>query len=146
MRGLHHNRTNRYPEEMLDKVQTHIQKFPVTESHYCRQNTKRNYLEEVLSTAKMYRLYVEEMRLKLGLTKNDTNDTNDKLETNNIIKEKINEESSKDYNKYEDDNVKEKEGAVVEEINGKEVEKQSLKDVMNPRICRLSKYSQIFNE
>lgn len=30
------------------------------ESHYCRETTKKMYLEEGLSVAKMYRLYLED--------------------------------------------------------------------------------------
>lgn len=51
-----HNKTK--PEE-YEKVKSHIESFPVMESHYSRQSTKRQYLHSKLSIAKMYSLYKE---------------------------------------------------------------------------------------
>ncbi|CAG9823940.1 unnamed protein product [Phaedon cochleariae] len=42
-----------------EEIMTHIKSFPVIDSHYCRQNTKRKYLEANLSVAKMYGLYTK---------------------------------------------------------------------------------------
>lgn len=40
-------------------IREHIEKFPTLDSHYCRERTKRKYLESSLSIAKMYDLYRE---------------------------------------------------------------------------------------
>ena len=42
---------------MLQEVINHINRFPRVESHYCRKDTKREYLDPKLSIAKMYELY-----------------------------------------------------------------------------------------
>lgn len=47
------------PEEALAFVKIHIESFPCVESHYCRANTKRNYLDSTLNIKKMYELYTE---------------------------------------------------------------------------------------
>lgn len=46
---------------MKDEARDHIKSFPVMESHYCRESTKKKYLEEGLSIAKMYRMYVTDV-------------------------------------------------------------------------------------
>lgn len=43
--------------EDADLVRQHINMFPVIESHYCRSDTKRQYIEGDLSLQKMYDLY-----------------------------------------------------------------------------------------
>lgn len=153
MRGSHHNRTNRYPEEMLDEVREHIRKFPVTESHYCRVNTKKNYLEEGLSMAKMYRLYVLQKKSQLQSTMNDTKDNSEaNAQANDTVENEIDEESSENDDENTDDgenadgNKKEKESDVVEKPREEEKKNQSLKDVTDPTVVRLKKYTQIFNE
>ena len=62
-RGKHcaHNRT---PTEDLDIVRTHIESFPVVESHYARKDTNRKYLDCDLSIRKMYDLYKDECQNK----------------------------------------------------------------------------------
>lgn len=45
-----------------DELRKHIHKFPVIESHYCRKDTKKQYLEKGLSVRKMYRMYVEDCK------------------------------------------------------------------------------------
>lgn len=47
------------PEEDVNFVRMHIESFPTVESHYCRANTQRKYLESSLNTKKMYSLYTE---------------------------------------------------------------------------------------
>ena len=51
------NRPFRYPDEMIEAARTHIARFPVVPSHFCRENSKRKYIEEGLSLRKMYDLY-----------------------------------------------------------------------------------------
>lgn len=46
-------------DEDRNLVKMHIENFPKVESHYCRANTSREYLDSNLSIAKMYLLYVE---------------------------------------------------------------------------------------
>lgn len=50
------------PENKIDEVVLHIKSFPTQESHFCRANTKRQYLDQSLSITKMYSLYVESTR------------------------------------------------------------------------------------
>lgn len=45
------------PEEMKERVRGHIASFPVIDSHYCRQNSTRKYLERNLSIQRMYDMY-----------------------------------------------------------------------------------------
>ncbi|XP_056310757.1 uncharacterized protein LOC130222157 [Danio aesculapii] len=40
-----------------EEVKAHISSFPVVESHYCRANTERQYLEPTLNVLRMYDLY-----------------------------------------------------------------------------------------
>lgn len=44
---------------MIDLVKEHISSYPVVDSHYCRANTSRKYLELGLSIPKMFKQYVE---------------------------------------------------------------------------------------
>ena len=44
-------------DNVLQGVRKHIRKFPTVESHYCRQSTKRRYLDSTLSVIRMYELY-----------------------------------------------------------------------------------------
>ncbi|CAH0558805.1 unnamed protein product [Brassicogethes aeneus] len=52
------NSPRKINEASKQSVIDHINKFPAVESHYCRTNTKRNYLESTLSVKKMYDLYL----------------------------------------------------------------------------------------
>lgn len=45
--------------ERKQVVIDHIRKFDVVESHYCRHNSERKYLEATLTIPKMYELYIE---------------------------------------------------------------------------------------
>lgn len=47
------------PAEAIDGVRRHIELFPQIESHYCRADRVRLYLDPCLSIEKMYRLYLE---------------------------------------------------------------------------------------
>ena len=61
-RGQHSNRPFTVPETLKNTARDHISSFLVIELHYCRENSTRNYLEEGLSLAKMYRLFVEKCK------------------------------------------------------------------------------------
>ena len=54
-----HTPSNKTPEEDLHHVRRHIESFPITESHYTRKYTKTKYLDQKLSIAKMYALYLD---------------------------------------------------------------------------------------
>ena len=53
---LAHNRT---PDDDTAAVRKHIESFPKIESHYCRAETKREYLESHLSIRKMFNEFKE---------------------------------------------------------------------------------------
>lgn len=46
-------------EDDIQLVKQHIESFPKVESHYCRANTQRQYLDSTLNIKKMYSLYTE---------------------------------------------------------------------------------------
>lgn len=62
-RGKHNTRPFRISEPVRTLVKEHIESFPVIDSHYCRANTTKKYLEEGLSITKMYKMYVEQRHL-----------------------------------------------------------------------------------
>ncbi|KAF0749901.1 Uncharacterized protein FWK35_00022965 [Aphis craccivora] len=51
---------NKKSSETINSIKNHIEKFPIVESHYCRSNTKRQYLDPTLSISKMHELYIQE--------------------------------------------------------------------------------------
>ena len=57
MRGKHANKA--FDAETINAIKNHIKSFPVIESHYVREGTKRQYLSPELNVAIMYRLYLE---------------------------------------------------------------------------------------
>ncbi len=58
-RGKHDTRANKLPADKLMQVKGHINSFPRVESHYCRKDTSKEYLEPGLSIPKMYNLYTD---------------------------------------------------------------------------------------
>lgn len=46
-------------DEKKNEVRAHIKSFPAVESHYCRSNTKKTYLERNLNMKRLYELYVQ---------------------------------------------------------------------------------------
>lgn len=50
-----HNKTS---EDVHKKAVSHIKRFPKIESHYCRSETKREYIDPALSIHKMHDLYL----------------------------------------------------------------------------------------
>jgi len=51
---------SRVAEQIKNNIREHISRFPNVESHYCRKESQRMYLDKTLSLRRMYRLYVEE--------------------------------------------------------------------------------------
>lgn len=45
---------------LISGVINHIKRYPTVDSHYCRSSTKRKYLDEKLTVAKMHRMYIAE--------------------------------------------------------------------------------------
>lgn len=48
-------------EVAKEEVRKHILKFPTVESHYCRANSSKKYLEKELNLSQMFRLYISEV-------------------------------------------------------------------------------------
>ncbi|KAK3915284.1 Lon protease [Frankliniella fusca] len=59
-RGRHAKPKKRLPPELINNVKEHIKQYPTVESHYCREVSRKQYLDECLSTAKMHRMYLLE--------------------------------------------------------------------------------------
>ncbi|GFO18371.1 hypothetical protein PoB_004487600 [Plakobranchus ocellatus] len=51
------NIKNKIGDDLLGEVRNHIRSFPRVPSHYCRESSKREYLEKSLNLSKMYGLY-----------------------------------------------------------------------------------------
>ena len=50
---------NKIREELVQNVVDHINTFPLYESHYCREKSKKKYLNPELNIPKMYEMYIE---------------------------------------------------------------------------------------
>lgn len=59
-----HSPATKVPEDDLDVIRGHINSFPKMQSHYCRKDTKREYLDKSLNVQKMYELYIESCKAK----------------------------------------------------------------------------------
>lgn len=59
-RGRHVLRPNKTTIEQVNFVKSHINSFPKIESHYCRKDTNKDYLEGGLNVIKMHKLYEDE--------------------------------------------------------------------------------------
>ena len=59
-RGKHTNRVNKIGAVQISIVKAHINSFPTVDSHYCRKDTNKSYLDKGLSLPKMYELYLED--------------------------------------------------------------------------------------
>lgn len=57
-RGKHNNRRSRISEEEKSFIRTHINSFPRVDSHYCRRDSRRQYLGGHLSISKLYHEYI----------------------------------------------------------------------------------------
>lgn len=52
-----HTPVNKTPEDKTNYIKSHIESFPVMQSHYKRKDTQRQFLSQDLSINKMYELY-----------------------------------------------------------------------------------------
>lgn len=55
-RGKHKNH-KKVDEEVVQSVRDHINSIPRIESHYCREDTEREFIDGVLTMAELHRLY-----------------------------------------------------------------------------------------
>lgn len=55
---------NKAPESTVDLIKNHVQSFPTVVSHYCRNQSKKQYLDTNLNLSLMYRLFVDSMKEK----------------------------------------------------------------------------------
>lgn len=130
---------------MIDEVREHIKKFPVIESHYCRENTKRKYLEEGLSIGKMYKLYIEEKK-PVQEQDNNKDDVNENINVDEHANESKPEDEEDDEDESEVLGEEQKESQGREEnIIDKAISKCKQKDVIHKNVVRLHKYTEIFN-
>ena len=54
-----HPPTNKTPTAQVSYVKQHIESFPVVDSHYCRKDSSKGYLDNNLSIRVMFNLYKE---------------------------------------------------------------------------------------
>lgn len=57
-RGKHIENRRRTSPMLIQGVKDHIKSFPLIESHYCREGSRKRYLQANLNVTKMYRMYV----------------------------------------------------------------------------------------
>ncbi|XP_070184874.1 uncharacterized protein [Littorina saxatilis] len=55
-----HQPSNKTAQSDSERVKKHICSFPSMESHYCRKNSNRKFLDSTLNVNRMYRLYTDE--------------------------------------------------------------------------------------
>lgn len=60
--GRGKNTNKAFNEEVKHRIRKHIESFARVESHYCRADTRKEYLESRLNVSKMHELYVEKCR------------------------------------------------------------------------------------
>lgn len=71
-RGMHQNRPNRLPENIVAQIEEHIRSFPKRRSHYGRKdNSRKYYLAAHLNISKMHLLYLEKYEPDMYLLKID---------------------------------------------------------------------------
>ncbi|KAL4702155.1 hypothetical protein ACJJTC_014999 [Scirpophaga incertulas] len=59
LRGRHLNRPKKIKEAVIDSVKDHIDSLAPIESHYCRKNSTKKYLDGQLSYKRLHNLYTE---------------------------------------------------------------------------------------
>ncbi|CAG5016548.1 unnamed protein product [Parnassius apollo] len=63
-RGRHGTRKNAVPDQVKQSVRDHISQMPLVDSHYVRNRTCKQYLDEQLNFPILYKLYLEWMNEK----------------------------------------------------------------------------------
>lgn len=59
LRGRHLNRPKKIKDAVIDSVKSHINSLAPVESHYCRKNNTKKYLDGQLSYKRLHLLYTE---------------------------------------------------------------------------------------
>ena len=49
--------SQKYDDELTNTIKRHVMKFPVAESHHCREGSKRKFLSSDLNVTKMFELF-----------------------------------------------------------------------------------------
>ena len=57
-----HSKHQKISDTIREGIRAHVNSFPRVESHYTREQTKREYLESDFNLATMYRLYIEDCK------------------------------------------------------------------------------------
>jgi len=55
----HKNRPHTIKDNVKKRIMEHIESFPIFDSHYTREFSKKKFLDSNLSTSKMHRLYLD---------------------------------------------------------------------------------------
>lgn len=58
-REKHRNRPHAIKDNVKDQIKQHIESFPIVNSHYTREYSKKKFLDSNVSISKMHRLYLE---------------------------------------------------------------------------------------
>lgn len=153
MKGRHENRPLKNPDEMIQDVIAHISKFPTIDSHYCRASSNKKYLEDGLSTALMYRMYVNKKIPNYYdvSEKNNVNENEEDADENEDERSEIDGEERSEINEDErtnTDKILKEQGQNEEQKKSNNLRKnKKIKrfDVTDERVVRLSKYREIFN-
>lgn len=61
-RGKHDKRVNKISDDATNVIKQHINSFARVESHFCRKNTKKEYLSQELNLTQMYNYYAEDCK------------------------------------------------------------------------------------
>ncbi|KAL4720779.1 hypothetical protein ACJJTC_017586 [Scirpophaga incertulas] len=69
-RGKHENHAHLDPL-VEDSIRKHLDSIPKVDSHYCRADTKRTYIEGGKTVADLHRDYVAECKVKVYLLQNN---------------------------------------------------------------------------
>lgn len=60
---------NKLSDSQIAFIKSHIQSFPAYESHYCRSHSSKKYLSSDLSISKMHKLYCDQYKSTVSITK-----------------------------------------------------------------------------
>lgn len=59
--GRQSEKIRKRDETWRERINTHIERFPKVESHYCRASTSKEYLHSDLTLPKMYAMFIQEI-------------------------------------------------------------------------------------
>lgn len=67
-RGKHRNRPHAIKDNVKKQIMEHIERFPIVDSHYTREYSKKKFLDSNLSISKMHRLFLESVENNPSVT------------------------------------------------------------------------------